>query len=107
MIHELRIYEAVPGKLPSLNERFQTITLKLWDKHGIRQVGFWTADIGTSNELVYLIEWESLAERDQKWTAFQADPEWIEKRAQTEAAGPIVARVRNSILRPTPYSKMK
>ena len=107
MIHELRIYEAIPGRLPDLNNRFQTITLNLWEKHGIRQVAFWTADIGTSNELVYLLEWESLAERDQKWSAFQSDPEWIEKRAQTEANGPIVARVRNSILRPTPYSKMQ
>ncbi len=107
MIHELRIYEAVPGKLPELNKRFETITLGLWERHGIRQAGFWTADIGTSNELVYLLEWESLAEREQKWSAFQSDPEWNEKRAQTEANGPIVARVRNSILRPTPYSKVQ
>ena len=107
MIHELRIYEAVPGKLPELNKRFETITLELWERHGIRQAGFWTADIGTSNESVYLLEWESLAEREQKWSAFQADPEWNEKRAQTEANGPLVARVRNSILRPTPYSKVQ
>ena len=107
MIHELRIYEAVPGKLPELNQRFETITLALWEKHGIRQAGFWTAEIGTSNELVYLLEWQSLAEREQKWSAFQADPEWNEKRAQTEANGPIVARVRNSILRPTRYSKVQ
>jgi hypothetical protein len=107
MIHELRIYEAVAGKLPSLNKRFETITLKLWEKHGIRQVGFWTAEIGTSNELVYLLEWEDLAERERKWQAFQSDPEWIEKRAQTEANGPLVARLRNSILRPTSYSKIQ
>ena len=107
MIHELRIYEAVPGKLPELNQRFETITLALWEKHGIRQAGFWTAEIGTGNELVYLLEWQSLAEREQKWSAFQADPEWNEKRAQTEANGPIVARVRNSILRPTRYSKVQ
>jgi hypothetical protein len=107
VIHELRIYEAVPGKLPNLNKRFETITLKLWERHGIRQAGFWTADIGTSNELIYLLEWEDLAERERKWNAFQTDPEWLEKRAQTEAEGPIVARVRNSILRPTSYSKIQ
>ncbi len=107
MIHELRIYEAVPGRLPDLNKRFQTITLGIWEKHGIRQVGFWTADVGTSNELIYLLEWEDLAERERKWASFQADPEWAEKRAQTEANGPIVARVRNSLLRPTPYSKLQ
>ena len=107
MIHELRIYEAVAGKLPELNKRFETITLGLWEKHGIRQAGFWTAEIGTSNELIYLLEWNDLVEREQKWGAFMADPEWIEKRAQTEANGPLVARIRNSILRPTSYSKVR
>ena len=107
MIYELRIYEVVPGKLPDLNRRFETITTKIWDRMGIKQAGFWTADVGTSNELIYLLAWESLAEREEKWTKFQADPEWNEKRAQTEANGPIVARVRNSFLRPTSYSSVK
>ena len=107
MIYELRIYETVPGRLPNLHKRFETITLKIWERHGIKQAGFWTADVGTSNELTYLLQWESMAEREQKWLAFQNDPEWIEKRAQTEADGQIVARVRNSFLRPTPYSSVQ
>ena len=49
MIHELRIYHCVPGRLPDLNKRFETITLKLWEKHGIRQAGFWTVGIGESS----------------------------------------------------------
>ena len=107
MIYELRIYECVPGRLPNLHKRFETTTLKIWERMGIRQAGFWIADVGTSNELTYLIAWESLAEREEKWTKFQADPEWNEKRAQSEADGPIVARVRNSFLRPTPYSSVQ
>ncbi len=107
MIYELRIYETIPGRLPDLHKRFETITLKIFDRLGIRQAGFWTADIGTSNELTYLLAWESLAEREEKWAMFQADPEWNEKRAQTEASGPIVSRVRNSFLRPTAYSSVK
>jgi hypothetical protein len=107
MLYELRIYEAVPGRLPDLLKRFETITLKIWERLGIRQAGFWTADIGTSNELIYMLAWESLAEREQKFAVFQSDPEWIEKRAQTEANGPIVARVRASILRPTSFSSVQ
>jgi hypothetical protein len=108
MIHELRIYRCVPGRLPALLNRFQTITLKIWERYGIRQAGFWTTVIGESNlDLHYLLEWESLAERDAKWAAFQADPEWIEKRAQTEADGPIVANVSNAILQPTGFSSVK
>ncbi|HYU20224.1 MAG TPA: NIPSNAP family protein [Chloroflexota bacterium] len=107
MLHELRVYHVVPGKLPALLKRFDTITTKIWERQGIRQVGFWTADIGTSNVLIYMLEWESLAEREQKWSAFQADPEWNTKRAETERDGPLVARVRNSILRPTRFSKIQ
>src|SRR5215471_19509030 len=102
VIHELRIYHATPGRLPDLSKRFETITLKLWDKHGIRQAGFWTVLVGPSNQqLYYFLEWKDLAERDQKWGAFMSDPEWLEKRAETEKNGPLVQRVENLLLSPT------
>jgi hypothetical protein len=108
MIYELRIYKCVPGRLPALQKRFETITLKIWEKHGIKQAGFWTTLVGESNqELIYLLAWESLADREKKWNAFQADPEWIAKRAETEKDGPIVANVANQLLMPTAYSSVK
>lgn len=108
MIYELRVYRCIPGRLPALLDRFNTITLKIWQRHGIRQAGFWTTVVGECNQdLYYLLAWESLAEREQKWTAFQADPEWIEKRAQTEASGQIVASVSNQMLQPTAFSSVK
>ena len=108
MIYALRIYHCVPGRLPALLNRFDTITLKLWDKHGIRQAGFWTTVIGESNQtLYYLLAWESLAEREQKFNAFGADPEWLEKRAETEKDGAIVASVSNQILQPTSFSSVQ
>ena len=108
MLQELRIYETMPGKLPALNQRFENVTLNLWEKHGIRQAGFWTVLIGESNQdLYYLIEWEDLAERERKWSAFQADPEWRAARAETEKNGPIVAHITNYILTPTSYSKVR
>ena len=108
MIYELRVYKCVPGRLPALINRFATITLKLWDKHGIKQAGFWTTLVGESNmELYYLLAWESLAERDKKWGAFQSDPDWIAKRAETEKDGAIVNNVSNQLLVPTAYSSVK
>ena len=108
MIHELRIYHCAPGRLPALLKRFETITLKIWERHGIRQAGFWTVAVGDSNnDLYYLLEWESLAEREKKWTAFQNDPEWIAKRAETEKDGAIVANVSNQFLAPTAFSSVK
>jgi hypothetical protein len=107
-IYELRIYTALPGRLPALLKRFETITLNIWKKHGIRQAGFWTVQVGdNNNELYYLLAWESLGEREQKWGAFQADPEWIAKRAETEKDGPINACVENSFLIPTSFSSVK
>ena len=108
MIYELRIYNCVPGRLPALLKRFDTITLGLWKKHGIRQAGFWTTVIGESNQnLFYFLVWESLAEREKKWAAFQSDPEWISKRAETERDGPIVATLSSQLLEPTAFSSVK
>ena len=108
MIYELRVYKCVPGRLPALLNRFATITLKIWDKHGIKQAGFWTTLVGESNqELYYLLAWESLADREKKWNAFAADPEWHAKRAETEKDGAIVANVSNQFLAPTAFSSVE
>jgi hypothetical protein len=108
MLHELRIYRCLPGRLPALLNRFANSTLPIWQRHGIRQAGFWTTVIGESNlDLHYLLAWESLAERETKWNAFQADPEWIAKRAESEKDGPIIASISNLILQPTPFSSVR
>lgn len=108
MIYELRVYHCVPGRLPDLLKRFDKITLPLWEKHGIRQAGFWTVVIGDSNQdLYYLLKWESLDDRARRFAGFQADPEWIAARAETEKGGQIVASITNTILQPTGFSSVK
>jgi hypothetical protein len=108
MIYELRVYRCVLNRMPALLKRFESKTLPLWEKHGIRQAGFWTTVIGESNhELTYLLAWESLAERERKWTAFVSDPEWVAVRNETEKDGPIVATIANSILEPTSFSSVR
>src|SRR5713101_4786516 len=108
MIYEMRVYRCIPGRLPALLKRFETITLNLWEKHGIRQAGFFTTLVGESHqELTYLLAWESLADREKKWAAFQSDPEWIEARAKTEADGQIVGNIVNQLLAPTAFSAVK
>jgi hypothetical protein len=107
VIYELRIYTATPGRLPDILARFRDHTLKIWERHGIRQAGFWTTLVGpNSSTLTYLLAWESLAEREAKWNAFIVDPEWLAVRAATEKDGAIVASVANSFLEPTPFSSM-
>ncbi len=107
-IYELRIYKCLPGRLPALVKRFGETTTKIWEKHGIKQAGFFTTLIGESNmDLTYLLEWDSLADREKKWNAFQADPEWIRERADSEKDGAIVANISSQILTPTSFSAVK
>jgi hypothetical protein len=108
MIYEMRVYRCVPMRLPNLLKRFEMITLDLWAKHGIRQAGFWTTLVGASSqELTYMLAWDSMAERETKWGAFMADPDWIAKRAETEKDGPIVETISNQFLAPTSFSSVK
>jgi hypothetical protein len=108
MIYELRVYRCLPGRLPALMKRFETVTVKIWEKHGIKQAGFFTTLIGESNqELTYMLAWESLADREKKWTAFMADSEWINARAKSEEDGQIVANITSQLLMPTAFSAVK
>lgn len=107
MIYEIRTYEAMPGKLPALNQRFANVTLKLFEKHGLKSIGYWTEDVGTSNTLVYILAFEDLGQRERAWSAFRADPERAKAFAATESEGPLVARITNRILRPTDYSPLQ
>ena len=108
MIYELRVYHCVPGRLPDLIKRFDTLTLPLWKKHGIQQAGFWTTAIGPSNQdLTYMLKWESLDDRAKRFAEFAADPEWIAGRAETEKNGQIVASITNTILQPTTFSSVQ
>ena len=108
MIYELRTYTCLPSRLPMLLRRFETDTLAIWGKHGIRPVGFWTTVIGTSNnELIYMLAWDSLAERERKWEAFATDPQWLAARTESEADGPLVANISSQLLKPTESSNLR
>jgi len=93
--------------MAALHARFQNITLKFFEKHGIKVVGFWEAVIGATNTLYYMLVWENMAQRERVWNSFQSDPEWIRARQETEKDGPIVQRVVNTLLSPTLYSSMR
>jgi NIPSNAP len=108
MIYELRIYRCVPGRLPALLSRFANETLRIWEKHGIRQAGFWTTLVGESNnEITYLLAWDNMAEREKRWGTFVVDPEWAAVVANTEKDGQLVENISSQLLTPTAFSAMK
>jgi hypothetical protein len=107
-IYEQRIYHAMPGRMPDLLTRFEQVTLPIWARLGIRQAGFWIFVVGGSNhDLVYLLHWNSMAEREEKWTAFMTDPEWLEKRSKSEQNGPLISSFSNAFLQPTAFSVVR
>ena len=108
MIYELRIYRCVPGRQPALLSRFKNETLRIWEKHGIRQAGFWTTLIGkSSQEITYMLAWDSLAEREKRWGAFLADPEWAAVVGKTEKDGQLVENISSQLLAPAAFSAVK
>ena len=107
MIYELRIYDCMPGKLAALNDRFENITGGFFDKHGIKQVGYWTDIFGTSNRLTYMLAFDDMAHREKAWAAFGSDPDRLKAFAETEKDGLLVARVENRLMAPTKYSPLK
>jgi hypothetical protein len=108
MIYEHRVYQPAPGQMPKLLARFRDHTISIWKKHGIHPIGFWTTLIGeSSNELTYILSWESLADRETRWTAFLGDPAWHKAKDESERDGPIVANIDSKILAPTDFSALK
>ena len=108
MIYELRIYTAHPGKMAALQARFRDHTLALFEKHGIKNVGYWTNTVGgRSDELWYMLAFEDQGQREKAWAAFIADPNWQKARAESERDGPLVHHITNQIMNPTDFSPLR
>lgn len=106
-IYELRIYYPAPGKLAALNARFRDHTLKLFEKHGMRNVAYWneppTKD-APEGRVIYVLAYPSREARDEDWKAFVEDPEWRAVVATSEAGGKLVAKVDSVFMTMTDYS---
>ena len=107
-VFELREYEAMPGRLPDVVQRFRGFTCDSFAAHGFRQVGYWTPSIGDHDHLlVYILAWESVEERNRLFGEFRLDPERRRVFAASEENGPIVERVNNVLMNPTAFSPMR
>ena len=107
MFYELRVYEIAPLRMKDIHDRFTNHAMKIWERIGIRPIGLWENIIGPSNTLTYILAWESLKERQEKWDTFMCDPEWIKVRDESQKNGPIILKYTNTIMQPTAYSPMQ
>ncbi|MBI3877480.1 MAG: NIPSNAP family protein, partial [Verrucomicrobia bacterium] len=101
---EMRVYYAPPGKLDDLHARFRDHTCKLFEKHGITNLGYFVPLDNTNNTLIYFLPYPSREARDKSWKEFFADPDWQKAAKASEVNGKLVAKVETSFLNATDFS---
>ena len=108
-VFELRTYQATPGNLDNLHARFRDHTIRIFRKHGMEIVGFWspTSEEERDDILVYLLAHDSQEAANASWQAFGADPEWDRVAKDSNRNGQILAGVERKYMVATDYSPMK
>jgi NIPSNAP protein len=111
-LFELRIYHAVPGKLPTLESRFRNIYSKLLAKHDLQVLGYWVPEGAADgaadgdNTFVYLVGHSSREEAKKNWDAMLADPE-VQEAIKSEQTDKLVEKIDRTYMRSTDFSPMK
>jgi hypothetical protein len=105
-VFELRVYHAVPGKLPVMESRFREKTSKILARHNLNVVGYWVADEAPDNSFVFLFSHQSRDEAKKNWDAFRLDPEFQEV-AKSEQGEKTLEKADIIWLRSTDFSPMK
>jgi hypothetical protein len=105
-VFELRTYTALEGKLPNLLARFREHTVKLFEKHGMQNIGYWVPK-DQPNTLIYIVAHKSPEAAKASWEAFRQDPVWVKARTESEANGKIVDKVTSVFMDPADFSKIK
>jgi hypothetical protein len=108
-VFELRTYTTHEGRLTALQRRFRDHTMRLFEKHGMTNIGYWVPQdtARAKNTLIYILRHPGREAARRNWQAFTADPEWQRVRAESEADGPIVLRVESVYLQSTDFSPMR
>jgi hypothetical protein len=108
-VFEIRTYYVLPGRLPNLLARFRNHTAKLFEKHGMTNVGYWvpTDPPGSDNTLIYILAYPSREAAKKSWDGFRTDPDWLKARTESEKDGKIVERVESVYLNPTDFSALR
>jgi len=105
-VFELRVYHAAPGKLSELEARFCDHTVKLFERHGITNVAYWTPvdEPEKSKTLIYILQHPSREAAAANWKSFQDDPEWKSVKEKSEANGKLVESIDSTYMALTDFS---
>ncbi len=103
-VFEMRTYHAVPGKLDALHARFREHTTKLFEKHGIANIGYWVPVENADNVLIYVLAYPSREAGKTSWKEFMADPDWQKASKASETDGVLVTKVDSVFMNATDFS---
>ena len=105
-VFELRVYHVAPGKLGDLEARFRDHTIKIFDRHGMRSIAYWTPinEPEKSNTLIYILHHPSREAAEANWKSFRDDPEWNNVKEKSEANGKLVEKVDSTYMALTDFS---
>lgn len=108
-VFEIRTYTTLPGRLDALNARFRNHTMRIFEKHGMTNIGYWIPQDAPrkDNTLIYIIAHASRAQAVRNWEAFGKDPEWARVAAESEKSGKIVDKIESVFVDATDYSPIK
>jgi hypothetical protein len=106
MVYEMRTYITHPGRLPALNKRFREHTMRLFEKHGMKNIAYWTP-IDQENTLVYVIAHKSVEAAKKSWQSFRDDTDWKKVVEESQRDGLIVSKVVSQFMQATDYSPLK
>jgi hypothetical protein len=106
-VFELRIYHAVPGKVPALEERFRDQVTPLFARHNLTPIGFWVPEDPPASDstLIYILAHPSREEAKKNWDALFADPGFAEI-LKSEQAEKLVNSIDSTYMTPTDFSPM-
>ena len=105
-VYELRTYAAAPGKMAELQKRFRDHTMQIFEKHGMKNIGYWVA-ADKPDTLIYILAHKSRQEADKSWKAFRRDPEWLRVFAESQKNGSLTTKVERVYMNPTDFSPLK
>jgi hypothetical protein len=95
--------------LDNLHARFRDHTIRIFENHGMKIVGFWSplSEDDADDTLIYVLEHASQEAANASWQAFGQDPEWKSVSEASNANGPILAGVERRYMSATDYSPIK
>jgi hypothetical protein len=104
MIVEERIYTLHPGKVAEMMRLYGEEGLALQQRYLGRFIGYFTAETGNLNQVVFMWGYDGLDDRAARRARMAQDPEW---QRYLKKVLPLIATQESRFLTPAPFSPIR